>query len=489
MDSEQRKKLDQMFHPRGIAIFGGLSKQGSFGYNVLMSQVLYGYKGSIYPVSDTGGEIFARKVIKNIKEADGPVDLACVSVPAKFVAPVLSECLDVGIAGAQIHSSGFAETGDEKGIALQKEIEEIAAKGIRLIGPNCFGIHCPKGGITVLPSFDSSTVPGPASMISQSGGIANDFIHESDNAGMGMSKVISYGNGCDLEAIQLIDYFFDDPDTEIIGAYLEGVKDGRKFFETVQRVSRKKPVVIWKGGLTPLGSRATMSHTGSLGGEAKIWKSALEQAGAIAVNGLDELIDTLKALTFLKCRGRRIALTGGGGAIGVFSSDLAYQWGLEIPTFSDETQQRLRKYFPNPGNSMKNPLDTGTPALPLDLLAGAVKEIACSEPFDVLVLIMLMHPLEVVSRAHFTMHKKEPLPRGLYLEALLDLLSKLKNETGKDIAVVMENKAYKMEDIEVEATLREVRTKYQAAGIPVYPNAERALRGIKNASRLSVRAE
>lgn len=482
MKVEDRKKLDQMFHPRGIAVFGGLSKPGSFGYSVLMSQTLYGYKGKIYPISEKGGEIFGRNVLKSIKDADGPVDLACISVPAQFVASVLNECLDAGVTGAQIHSSGFAETGDAEGIAAQKEVEKIAAKGIRLVGPNCFGIHCPKGGITVLPSFDSSTVPGPVSMISQSGGIANDFIHEADSAGMGMSKVISYGNGCDLEAIQLIDYFSDDPDTEIIGAYLEGVKDGRKFFETVQRVSEKKPVVIWKGGLTPLGSRATMSHTGSLGGEAKIWKGALEQAGAIAVNGLDELIDTLKALTYLKSRGRKIALTGGGGAIGVFSSDLAYQWGMEIPTFSEETQQRLRKYFPNPGNSMKNPLDTGTPALPLELLAGAIKEIIVNEPIDILILIMLMHPLEVVSRAYFKMHKIDPPPRGIYLNALLDVLANLKKETGKDIAVVMENKAYKMDDIEVESTLREVRKKYQESGIPVYPNSERALRGIKNAS-------
>jgi acyl-CoA synthetase (NDP forming) len=299
---------------------------------------------------------------------------------------------------------------------------------------------------------------------------------------MGLSKVISYGNGCDLEAIQLIDYFSDDPDTEFIAAYLEGVKDGRKLFETIKRVSVKKPVVIWKGGLTPLGGRATKSHTGSLGGEANIWKSALVQAGAIAVNGLDEVIDTLKALTYLKSRGNKIALTGGGGAIGVFSSDLAYQWGLKIPTFSDQTQQRLREFFPNPGNSMANPLDTGTPALPLELLAGAVQEILVSEPIDILILIMLMHPLEVVSRTALKMHKMDPPPRGTYLNSLLEVLSKLKKKTGKDIAVVMENKAYKMDDIEVESTLREVRKKYQASGIPVYPNSERALRGIKNAS-------
>ncbi|MCJ7772662.1 MAG: CoA-binding protein [Desulfobacterales bacterium] len=481
MNIEDRKKLDQMFNPRGIAVFGG-TKPGSFGYSVLMSQIIYGYEGRIYPVSSGDGEVFGHKIIKSIKDADGPVDLACISVPAKFVPAILKECLDAGVKGAQIHSSGFTETGNNEGTAIQKEIDKIVAQGIKIIGPNCFGIHSPKGRISLLPAFDTSKESGPVAMISQSGGLANEFIHEADNAGIGVSKVVSFGNGCDIEAVQLIDYLSDDPQTGYIAAYLEGVKDGRKFFETVKKAAAKKPIVIWKGGLTPLGSRATKSHTGSMGGESKIWQGVFEQTGAIAVLGLDEMIDTLKALTYLKSRGRRITLTGGGGAIGVFSSDLAYQWGLEIPAFSEETQQRLRKYFPNPGNSMVNPLDTGTPALPLETLTGAVKEILVNEPIDIMVLIMLMHPLEVVSRAYFKMHNMDPLPRGFYLDGLLEVLSQLKKETGKDIVVVMENRAYRMEDIEVESALREMRKKYQTSGIPVYPNTERALKGIKNAS-------
>jgi len=481
MNTKDRKKLDQMCNPRGIAVFGG-SKPMSFGYSVLMSQIVFGYKGQIYPVSSGDGEVLGHKIIKSIKDADGPVDLACISVPAQFVPTILKECLDAGVPGVQIHTSGFTETGSSEGAAIQKEIDQIAAQGIKIIGPNCFGIHSPKGRIALLPAFDTSTVSGPVAMISQSGGLANEFIHEADNAGMGISKVISFGNGCDIDAVQLIDYLSDDPETGYIAAYLEGVKDGRKFFDTVKKAAAKKPVVIWKGGLTPLGSRATKSHTGSMGGESKIWQGVFEQTRAIAVQGLDEMIDTLQALTFLKSRGRRITLTGGGGAIGVFSSDLAYQWGLEIPAFSEKTQQRLRKYFPNPGNSMVNPLDTGTPTLPLETLTGAVKEILVNEPIDIMVLIMLMHPLEVVSRAYFKMHDMEPLPRGMYLDGLLEALSLLKKETGKDIAVVIENRAYKIEDIEVESTLREMRIKYHENGIPVYPNAKRALQGIKNAS-------
>jgi acyl-CoA synthetase (NDP forming) len=428
--------------------------------------------------------VFERKIIQDIKDADGPIDLASISVPAKFVPSILKDCLDAGVPGVQIHSSGFTEIGSDEGIAIQKEIDEIASQGLKIIGPNCFGIHSPKGRIALLPAFDTSTTSGNVAMISQSGGLANEFLHDADNAGMRVSKVISYGNGCDLEAVQLIDYLSDDPETGYIAAYLEGVKDGRKFFDMVKTAATKKPIVIWKGGLTPLGGRATKSHTGSMGGESKIWRAVFEQTKVIPVQGLDEMIDTLKALTYLKSRSKRISLTGGGGAIGVFSSDLAYQWGLEIPPFSQETQKRLREYFPNPGNSMVNPLDTGTPALPLETLTGAVKEILVNEPIDIMVMIMLMHPLEVVSRNFFKMHDMDPLPRGAYLNDLLEALCQLKEETGKDIVVVMENKAQRVEDIEVESTLREMRDKYHENGIPVYPNSKRALRGIKNASLL-----
>ena len=479
MTEQERQQLDRMFHPRGMALFGGVATVVSFGRRFMDSQRLYGYRGAIYPISEKGGEVSGIKVYKHLSEVPGPIDLAALSVPARAVSGILRDCLKNNVAGVQIHSSGFSEMATAEGIALEAEITEIAAQGLRVVGPNCFGLHCPKGGFTLLPGYRYAKESGPVGLFSQSGGVAGDFGYEARDRGLGLSKLISYGNGCDLGALEWLDYLADDPDTEIIAAYLEGVRQGPRFLELLKKVTSQKPVVIWKGGLTPLGSRATISHTGSLGGQARIWQGALKQAGAISVQGLEEMTDALVALKYLRNQGKRIALMGGGGAIGVFSSDLAYRWNLEIPPFSPETQKRLRTYFPVPGNSMVNPLDTGTPVLPRETIETLCREILTREPIDTLVVILLLRPLEADMPNFSRLNGLEPPPSGSYFEGLLPGLVRLKEETGKDIVMVFENRAYLQEDVFVEGVSRKIRGLYQQAGIPVFANAERALRGIR----------
>ena len=487
MTPEAREQLDRMFNPRGLALFGGVSTVLSFGQLVGLSQIRYGYKGGFYPISQKGGEIAGFKIYKRLSEVKGPVDLAAVSVPAKAVPGVLRDCLDRGVAGAQIHSAGFSETGEPEGAALEAQVTRIAGKGLRVLGPNCFGIHSPRGGITLLPGHRFSNETGPLALISQSGGVATDFGYEAQFMGLGLSKVISFGNGCDLDAAALLDYLADDSETGYIAAYLEGMEDGRRFLEILRSVTAKKPVVVWKAGLTPLGGRAALSHTGSMAGEDMVWEGALTQAGAVSVQGLDQMMDTLVALNYLKDKGTRIALLNGGGAIGVFSSDLAYRWGLEVPSFSRKTQQRLKAFFPAPGNSVANPLDTGSPALPMETVQALAREILTREPVDLLIIIMLLRTLEVDMPAFFEMNDQEPPPGGTYLQGLVAPLSELKEETGKDLVMVLDNRTYQAEDVEVEAVARQMRKRFQDVGIPVYSSAERALRGISYAltARLS----
>jgi len=444
---EERETLNRMFFPRALAFFGGISKPGSFGQLTLLSQIRYGYKGAVYPISEKGGEIAGMKIYTHVNDIKGPFDLASVSVPARAVPDVLEKCMTHGAAGAQVHSSGFAEAGNPEGIALEARVSEIASRGLRVIG----------------------------------GGVAADFCFEAEHVGIGLSKVVSFGNGCDLDAATLMDYLIDDPDTSIIAAYLEGARHGRRFFDMLTRAASKKPVVIWKGGLTPLGSRAAFSHTGSLGGERQAWEGVFRQTGAIPVQGLDQMIDTLAALAYIKKPVQRIALLGGGGAIGVYGSDLAHRWGLEIPPFSPETRKRLRKHFPTPGNSMKNPLDTGTPVLPLETVGALASEILTSEPLDALILIMLLRPLEVEIRSFFRMSGMEPPVRGKYLKDLAVVLTELKRRTGKDVIMVLDNRAHKVGETAVEKIFRETRLLFQAGGIPVYPGIEQALGGIGRA--------
>lgn len=481
MNPEKRQILDRIFNPRGIALFGGIGTPGAFGYLIALSNIRYGYEGELYPISPKGGEIAGQRIYKSLDDVDGPVDLASISVPAKAVPAILQDCLKHGVAGAQIHSSGFAEMGTREGFALQEKIIRIGQQGLRIVGPNCFGIHCPRGGITLLPGSDFAKEPGTVAFISQSGGVATNFGHEARSARLGISKVVSFGNGCDVDAIELLDYLGDDPETEFIGAYLEGVKDGRAFFNTLRRVTKTKPVVIWKGGLTPLGGRAARGHTGSMAGEEKLWAGALSQAKGIPVQGLDEIIDALTAIKYLKQPGRRIALIGGGGAIGVFSCDLAHRWNMDLPTFSTKTQTGLRKHFPTPGNSMANPLDTGSPVVPTEVISASAEAILTREPVDVLIMMLLLRPLEIEVHTFAEMMGVPPPASGGYLTEMLDILTEIKQETGKEIVVIFENRANQVDEVNVEKVSRELRTAYLARGIPVFANAERALRGIRYA--------
>ncbi len=481
MDRDRRARLDRMFHPKGIAVFGAVTEPGRFGHMMLQSLLRYGYKGRIYPVSPRGGETLGLKVVRSLAEVEGPVDLACICVPAEDVPGVLLDCLQRGVPAAQILTSGFAETGDAAGMALQEEVARIARSGIAVLGPNCFGVHCPRGGVTIIPGFDFSREHGAVGLISQSGGVAADFGHEAQAAGIGISKVISFGNGCDLDSSELLEYLAEDPETRLVGAYIEGMRDGRRFFQALSRLTRSKPAVVWKGGLTPQGGRAARGHTGALAGEAMVWGGALAQAGAVAVQGLEEMLDSLVALSALRTPVRRVALVGASGAGGVHSSDLAHGWGLQVEPFGQETQRRLREILPSPGNSVANPLDTGMPALPLDTLLALIEEVLVRESIDLMIVTLLLHPLMVVFPTYLEMDGLDSPPRGAYLSGLLEAASRMKKATGKDMLMVWENRAKRVEDLEVEETVRVMRPRFQAEGIPVFPSVERALRAVRNA--------
>ncbi len=481
MESKERAVLDRIFEPAAVAIFGGVHEPGKFGHMMIQSLIQYGYKGSLYPVSPAGGEVFGLRVMKSLKDVEGKVDLACICVPARQVPGVLRDCLSKGVPGAEILSSGFSETGDAEAIALQEEVARLSKRGIRIVGPNCFGIHCPRGGLTLLPGFDFAKSPGPVALISQSGGVATDFCHEARTAGLSLSKVVSYGNGCDLEAVSLLDYLSGDPETRYVGAYLEGVRDGRGLKEVLRELASRKPVVIWKGGLTHAGAVAVRSHTGSLAGEELIWRGLLSQTGAMQVEGMEELTDVMTAMVHLKGPGKRIALLGGGGAIGVFCSDLAYRYDLELPVFSDKTRASLRRWFPTPGNSVRNPVDTGTPVIPPEIISGIVEEILLGEPVDVLVVVFLLHPLAVVRPAFMKMDGLAAFGLHEMVAPLLDRADDLRRRSGKDLVVVMENRAVLPSDLEVEKGYRELKGLFLASGVPVYPSVVRAMRAIGKA--------
>lgn len=353
-------KLERAFNPRVLAVVGD---SGFFQW--LRSHA--DFKGTLYSVQVNPKTIeqIEKMGIKNytsLTEIPEPVDLAIVAVGRKVAPRVLEDCIQKDVAAAHFFTAGFGETDTEDGVSLERALTQRAIEaGFHLIGPNCMGIFNPAAGLKQSGGQYVGTT-GPVGFISQSGTHAINFSLEAHLQGVDVNKSVSFGNGTVLDSAEFLDYFGRDDGIEAIGMYLEGVRDGRRFLQVLREVSDKKPVVIWKGGRTEGGSRAIASHTGSLAVPQNIWESATRQCGAISVPGMDELIDTLKALLYLKpVFGRRVVLAGGSGGQSVAITDAFTEAGLEVPPLSQQSYDEFEEFFSVIGGSYRNPIDTGNP--------------------------------------------------------------------------------------------------------------------------------
>ncbi len=350
--------LDQMVHAKSIAVIGAMRPRAR-GFRGMFGCIKdFGFPGKLYPINPKANEIDGIKTHPSLVSLSKPVDLVVIAVPAPFVPDALRDCAASGSKNVHIFSSGFKETGEEEGLALQAEIEKIAAEGkLNVIGPNCMGFYVPKSHIAtwIAPPEKS----GPLSFVTQSGGHAQDFTnYTSTHFGIYFNKVISYGNALTMDSTDFLEYLSHDDETKIIAMYLEGVKNGRKLLELVTKINRKKPVIILKAGLTESGARAVSSHTGSMAGGEKIWNAVFKQSGAIRVNSLEEMAEASAALLNAgKAEGRRVTVIGTGGGIGVAAADGCAQAGLDLVSFPPEVTQKLRQFIPPAGNMIRNPID------------------------------------------------------------------------------------------------------------------------------------
>jgi acyl-CoA synthetase (NDP forming) len=353
--------LDYVFHPRSVAVVGVSPPQwGPAGVaaGFLLALEDLQFEGPVYPVNPHHQEILGLKCYPSLLDVLGPVDHVIFSVPTPAVPRVIEDCVTKGVKSIHFFTSGFSETGDEAAAEMERRIVARATgAGIRVIGPNCMGLYCPSGKIAFMPR--SPVEPGPVAFLSQSGGNAGDFIFAAAPRGIRFSKIVSYGNAADLNECELLEYLAEDPETEIITAYIEGVRDGRRFFHALRRASARKPVVVLKGGRTEGGSRAVFSHTASLAGSARVFDAVLRQAGAVRVDSLDELVDLAVAFRFVgPPGGRGVGVVGPGGGFSVFAADEVNEAGLELPDLSPAVQEELRRFTPVAGTSVRNPVDT-----------------------------------------------------------------------------------------------------------------------------------
>lgn len=469
-----------IFSPRSVAIIG-VSKEGfGFGRGILLSLLNAGYPGKIFPVNPKGGEISGLMIYESIDDIPEEFDFAIIAVPARMVPEALEKCRQKGAAGAEILTSGFDELDTEEGKMLNLMIKEIAGKGIRVIGPNCFGIYCPKSGLTLLPGPDLSREPGTVAFVSQSGGMSIDFAFTGMWKGIKFSKVVSSGNGADLRETELLEYLGSDPDTEIICMYIEGIEDGRDFIDILKRVSARKPVIIVKGGISEAGRRAVESHTASMGGQNIIWESIFKQCNAVRVLNMKEMSNTALAFSMLPAKVYSgISIIGGGGALGVAAADAAEAKGLRVPELGAELQHRIMESLPRPGSSARNPVDIANPYASPEMIEKAI--LTASEEKSIDLHIVTLHLYHYKSLAF--MLGKNSISDVLPDKELVRGIHSASIKSGKPVIVTLPNYKRELSSMDIEEITRRVRALFLEKGIAVYDDINDALTAVGNVSR------
>ena len=454
-------KLHRAFNPRVVAVVGD-SKSNNFNW----LKAHQSFKGKLYSVhlNPKSFEDIKALGIENypsLVDIPEPVDLAIVAVPRNATPGVLDDCIRKDVAAAHFFSAGFSETNTEEGMTLERRLVKKAEKaGFHLIGPNCMGLFNPRVGIK--QSAEQYTdASGPLGFISQSGSIAIAFSLDGHDQGLDINKSVSFGNGVVVDSPDFLEYFGQDPEIKAIGMYLEGVKDGRRFLSVLKEVAARKPVVLWKGGRTEEGGRATASHTGSLAASRIVWDSAINQCGAIQVTSLEELIDTLKALLFLPAiQGNRVAIAGGPGGHSVTATDIFAESGLNVPQLTQDSYDELETFFGPVGGSYLNPIDS---AGPVRRDMKRVMDIVARDPhIDNLVYFVSTKP-----GWHFTPEQ---------MKGARDLLDSVKKENSKPLMVVS-----MLYNPDAEKEIKEIRFNLQGMGIPVFLSFERCALALRNA--------
>ena len=457
--------LEEILHPRSIAVVGASGSGGRGGGFVTPLQEL-GYQGKIYPVNPKYSEIMGMKAYPSVKDIPGPVDYVISSIPASQVLGMLEDCSQKGVKCVHLFTARFSETGRKEAAELEQEILRQARKGgIRLIGPNCMGVYYPAEGISFSGGMPKES--GSVGAASQSGQAVREIVDLAAQKGVRFSKAISYGNALDFNECDYLEYFAQDPETEIILMYVEGVRDGRRFFDSLRQATATKPVIIVKGGRGESGMRATASHTASLAGSMEVWETVVRQAGAISAENIEELVDVAIAFYFLPpVAGRRVGVAGGSGGSSVLAADQCEEAGLDVIPLPSDLREELRSKGVPIWDWVSNPADMSISWDRGFETGDAVEMMAGHPSFDLLIVFM-----------------NAPFHRGgqrVTLEHHLEQY-KLKELNNKPLLVVLGDRVRGLDKDEDASSrmLGEMRRRLIADGVPIYPNIGRAARAAR----------
>jgi acetyl-CoA synthetase (ADP-forming) len=346
------KRIDSFFNPRNVALVGASADYRKLGNSILMN--LLTSEIGVFPITHNKEQVLGVKAYPSLADLPEPVDLVIVAVAAKHCPSLMSEIRNAGARNAVIISGGFSETGPEGAEIENAMIKAAREADIRIIGPNCVGVSNSRlfnGTFTMMPER------GNIAFVSQSGALGGMSIYTTKAKRIGMSKFASIGNSADVGFVELFDYFRQDSKSTVIAAYIEGVSNGRKLFESLRRAAHAKPVVVLKGGKSEAGGRATQSHTGSLSGSSQIFNGMIHQAGCVTAPTLDTLFEICKLFDYQPLpKGCNIGIISNTGGAGVLATDAVSELGMRIAVLKEETQHELRQVLP-PMASINNPID------------------------------------------------------------------------------------------------------------------------------------
>ncbi len=456
---ELLQRLQRLLNPRVVAVVGD---QRASGYRWLES--LQTFHGRLYSVQGDAAEIpgIQERGIENvagIAEIPEPVDYVVCAVPPETAPAIVRDCIQAHVGGVALCTAGFAETADDVGIRLQDEIVALARRGgLPLLGPNCLGLHIPRLGLRFSPQQPHGP-SGSVGFITQSGSHGLHFSLEAAAGGVYCSALIAYGNGGVLEAADFLDVLARDADTRVIGLYIEGTRDGRRLLAALRSAAQRKPVIVWKGGQTEAGARAALAHTASPAGNRALWEAALKQAGAVAVEGLDEMLDVVQTVLLSKpAAGSGIALLALSGGAAVAMADAFAKAGWNVPVLDVPVLDAT-------AGSRQNPLDLGPVIGP-----------------DPTSLPRLLHDLDRDPNVHalaldLSLAGRDRTGAGAPtdLEALLDALQRFAARSPKPLVAIVP-------PAHLDAGSAPLRQMLQERRIPFFPTVARAATALAKAT-------
>jgi len=462
------ENLKRAFNPRAVAVIGD-KRMGGYMWLRAMAHL----KGKLYSVQIDPNEIPGIEAMgvenrKSLAEITEPIDYAVSAVPRQIAPRILKDCVANHVGSIGFFTSGFSETSEELGIRLEGELRDVAINSeIALVGPNCMGLYSPGAGLCNFPE-EHVGEPGDVCFISQSGTHTINFCLQAPARGIKVNKAASIGNVLVLEAADYIDLMAADPATRVIGMYIEGVRDGRRFFDSVRRAAQRHPVVIWKGGVTEAGARATFSHTGSLATAEATWRAVVRQSGAVEVASLDEMLDTVELFARAKrIGGTRMGLVAMTGGQSVVITDTFATAGLDIPRLSESSYDELKSFFNVIGGSYRNPLDAGG-TIGQGHHQGNLDRILDILERDSVIDAIVLEVGTGLRAARWARHEEE-------ITGLLDKLAEFAGRSAKPFAIVMH-------PAHVEAIVARGKELARERGLVVFDSFERAAAAFRTAS-------